>query len=185
MCCVPNKNIVPNHDLLTAAVYGFGMKTVFQAVLCIALSMILTGCWAFNCSSVNLRLPDALEPNDTPSTATVLETTREATFNSEENDTYQFTATAGEQLTITVETLEAGVQSARYALCLTDTKGLKGIRCDDRAYPEEPNLTFTATQSGTYVLDVVEPKFGCRHICGCPVRGSSYRITLERVAAPR
>lgn len=145
------------------------------------LSLGLSGCWTV-CDSSSLRIPDAFEPNDTPSTATLLETSRDASFNTEENDTFKFTAIAGEAITITVQTLEAGAQPPSYALCVRGTKQMfdETLRCDSRAYPKSLPLSFTAPRDDTYTIDIVEPAAGCRHICGCPVRGSSYRVSLTR-----
>ena len=94
------------------------VRTMLWGVL---LSAGLSGCWSV-CDSSNLRIPDALEPNDTPGTATLLETSRDGSFNTEENDTFKFTASASETITITVQTLEAGAQITRYALCLSSVK---------------------------------------------------------------
>ena len=158
------------------------LLTIFWGAL---LSLGLSGCWAV-CESSSLRLPDAFEPNDTPSTATLLETSRDATLNTEENDVFKFTATAGEAITITVQTLEVGAQFPSYALCVRDMKQTfeAGLRCDSRAYPEGSPLSFTAPRADTYTIDIVEPKANCRNICGCPIRGSSYRVSLTRTPKP-
>lgn len=154
------------------------VRTMLWGVL---LSTGLSGCWSA-CDSSNLRAPDAFEPNDTPQTATPLETSRDGSFNTEENDTFKFTASAGETITITVQTLEAGAQPARYALCLSSVKQVfdDKFRCDNRAYPEGSTLSFSAPRDDTYYIDIVEPSPGCRHICGCPTRGSTYRVQLQR-----
>ncbi len=149
------------------------------------LSVALSGCWAV-CETSSLRPPDAFEPNDTASTATLLETSRDATFNTEENDVFRFTATATETITITVQTLEAGAQPPSYALCVRGMKQMfdETLRCDPRAYPQGSPLSFTAPKDDTYTIDIAEPAANCRHICGCPVRGSSYRVLLTRSPKP-
>jgi hypothetical protein len=105
-----------------------------------------------------------------------------ATLNTEENDTFKFAATADEVITITIQTLEAGAQLPSYALCVRGTKQEfeAGLRCDPRAYPQDSPLSFTAPRGDTYTIDIVEPKANCRNICGCPVRGSRYRVSLTR-----
>lgn len=158
------------------------MKLIWRTILsAMLLSAGLSGCWSV-CDSSSLRPPDAYEPNDTPSTATPLETSRDGSFNTEESDVFKFTATANETITISVQTLQAGELPPSYALCLSSVKQILNdrLRCDDRSYPKGSPLSFTAPRDDTYDVSITEPAPGCRHLCGCPTRGSSYRVLLER-----
>src|SRR5690606_701262 len=156
-----------------------GWPRVTITVLC--LSTLLSACL---CRNPTIELPaDALEPNDTPAQATIIEPNLPviAMMNEREApDVFRFTAVQGETMILAVERLEGSLLD--FDVVLEGPDGT-GVATDLPAYgqPFPATLEFRASATGTQFLtlrgDYVGPPDA---LC---LRGTlSYRLVLTVVA---
>lgn len=148
---------------------------IFALYLCLSLS--LTGCG--NCTEADQPRPaDALEPNDTPETATLLTASLEASTNPREVDVYRFEAQANQNLTLKIDQLEGGNYDSKYTLKVVGTNGFGAEKSDIQRL----ELAFRTTQAGPYFATLSELSnvpADCV-VCICRTRGSVYRLSLTR-----
>jgi hypothetical protein len=159
------------------------LKPILVA-LCIGIVLTLTSCNVIEdvlrpCTDAEkTRLPDSLEPNDTPATASPLTNSLDAAINPGEVDIYRFETQIGQTLTINGKMLEPGNYPPRYTLKVSGSGGFK----QEVTATEHVELTFLVTQPGNYFVtltEVADVPADCM-VCICRDKGSLYHLGLER-----
>jgi hypothetical protein len=151
-----------------------------QAVL-VSAALLLNSCVLLDLVNPCLgpREADALEPNDTPATATVLNQVREASINLHETDVFAFEASAGQKLHVIARILE-GNGNDQPGLNL-QIEGPNNFRLEQNTmYNSNPE--FSPLGTGTHLLTVTDGsrKHADCFVCTCATgRGSRYSLELK------
>jgi hypothetical protein len=153
-----------------------------QAVLVSVACSLLSGCVLLDLVNPcpGPREADALEPNDTQATATVLNQVREASINVRETDVFAFEANAGQQLKVIARILENNGNDQGGLNVLIE--GPNNLRLERNTI--DNRLEITALGMGTHYLTVTDGsrKYADCFVCTCATgRGSRYSLELQLV----
>ena len=161
----------------------FSSRFLKQAILVAVALTLLNSCVILDLVNPcpGPREADALEPNDTQATATVLNQVREANINKLETDVFAFAASAGQKWQVIPRIFEGnGNDQAGLNLLIEGPNNLRLER--NTIYNPRPELTALGT--GTHFLTVTDGsrKYVDCFVCTCSTgRGSKYSLELKTV----
>jgi hypothetical protein len=162
---------------------SFSSRFLKQAVLVSLALTLLNSCVILDLVNPcpGPREADALEPNDTQSTATVLNQVLNANINKLETDVFAFEASAGQKWQVISRIFEGnGNDQAGLNLLI---EGPNNFRLEQNTmYNSRPE--FTALGTGTHFLTVTDGsrKYADCFVCTCATgRGSKYSLELKPI----
>jgi hypothetical protein len=129
------------------------------------------------------RIADALEPNDTPATATPLTGLLEGNLNPGETDVFTFETSSASPRQLRALIVEGNGNDRPGLNILIEGPG--GFRLERAAF-NAGFLEFTPLAAGTHILTITDgsrPYADCL-VCTCTGRGPKYTVEVHSVPAP-